>query len=422
MIQLLKSNFIELLISSGLSPYWSNFIAILTLVVTVLVIAYLIDKVARYILFTVFIRLVKKSKTDWDDLLVEHKVFYAFAHLVPVMFIFYVIPELLDQDLIWVDYLERLSKTIFIIVFLILFFRILNVVKTIVSRIESLKDKPLDSFFQLAKIIISIILTLIILSILAKTKITFFFGAFGAMTAVVILVFKDTLLGFIGSIQLSANDMIRVGDWISMEKFGADGDVIEINLTTVKVKNWDKTITTVPTYSLISDSFKNWRGMQETGSRRIARSIYVNQSTVKFANLELIEKFKKIHLLKQYIVKKEKEVFDYNEQLKADTSLVSNGRKITNIGTFRAYLVEYLNNHPKINKDLTILVRQLDPTASGIPIQIYAFSSDIEWINYEGIQSDIFDHVLAVIPQFELELFQSPSGTDFKNMLRGGIY
>jgi miniconductance mechanosensitive channel len=418
MIQLLKSNFIELLISSGLSQYWSNFIAILTLVVTVLVIAYLIDKVARYILFTVFIRLVKKSKTDWDDLLVEHKVFYAFAHLVPVMFIFYVIPELLDQDLIWVDYLERLSKTIFIIVFLVLFFRILNVVKTIVSRIESLKDKPLDSFFQLAKIIISIILTLIILSILAKTKITFFFGAFGAMTAVVILVFKDTLLGFIGSIQLSANDMIRVGDWISMEKFGADGDVIEINLTTVKVKNWDKTITTVPTYSLISDSFKNWRGMQETGSRRIARSIYVNQSTVKFANPELIEKFKKIHLLKQYIVKKEKEVFDYNEQLKADTSLVSNGRKITNIGTFRAYLVEYLNNHPKINKDLTILVRQLDPTASGIPIQIYAFSSDIEWVNYEGIQSDIFDHVLAVIPQFELELFQSPSGTDFKNMLR----
>lgn len=418
MIQLLKSNFIELLISSGLSQYWSNFIAILTLVVSVIVIAYLIDRVARYTLFTVFIRLVKKSKTDWDDLLVEHKVFYAFAHLVPVMFIFYVIPELLDQDLIWVDYLERLSKTIFIIVFLTLFFRILNVIKTIIGRIESFKDKPLDSFFQLAKIIISLILTLVILSILAKTKITFFFGAFGAMTAVVVLVFKDTLLGFIGSIQLSANDMIRVGDWISMEKFGADGDVIEINLTTVKVKNWDKTITTVPTYSLISDSFKNWRGMQETGSRRIARSIFVNQSTVKFADQELIEKFKNIHLLKQYIVKKEKEVSDYNQRQKEDTSLVSNGRKITNIGTFRAYLVEYLNNHPKINKDLTILVRQLDPTTSGIPIQIYAFSSDIEWVNYEGIQSDILDHVLAVIPQFELELFQSPSGTDFKNVLR----
>ncbi|MFB1021431.1 MAG: mechanosensitive ion channel [Vicingaceae bacterium] len=417
MIQLLKSNFIELLISSGLSQYWSNFIAILALVFTVLVIAYLIDKVARYILFTVFIRLVKKSKTDWDDLLVEHKVFYAFAHLVPVMFIFYVIPELLDQELIWVDYLERLSKTIFIIVFLILFFRILNVVKTIVSRIESLKDKPLDSFFQLAKIIISIILTLIILSILAKTKITFFFGAFGAMTAVVILVFKDTLLGFIGSIQLSANDMIRVGDWISMEKFGADGDVIEINLTTVKVKNWDKTITTVPTYSLISDSFKNWRGMQETGSRRIARSIFVNQSTVKFADQKLIEKFKKIHLLKDYIPNKENDILAYNQENNIDTSLISNGRRITNIGTFRAYLVNYLKNHPKINQDLTILVRQLDPTTNGIPLQIYAFSNDIEWISYEGIQSDIFDHILAVISQFELSLFQSPSGADFKKAI-----
>lgn len=417
MIQLLKSKFIELLISSGLSQYWSNFIAILALVFTVLVIAYLIDKVARYILFTVFIRLVKKSKTDWDDLLVEHKVFYAFAHLVPVMFIFYVIPELLDQELIWVDYLERLSKTIFIIVFLILFFRILNVVKTIVSRIESLKDKPLDSFFQLAKIIISIILTLIILSILAKTKITFFFGAFGAMTAVVILVFKDTLLGFIGSIQLSANDMIRVGDWISMEKFGADGDVIEINLTTVKVKNWDKTITTVPTYSLISDSFKNWRGMQETGSRRIARSIFVNQSTVKFADQKLIEKFKKIHLLKDYIPNKENDILAYNQENNIDTSLISNGRRITNIGTFRAYLVNYLKNHPKINQDLTILVRQLDPTTNGIPLQIYAFSNDIEWISYEGIQSDIFDHILAVISQFELSLFQSPSGADFKKAI-----
>ena len=238
------------------------------------------------------------------------------------------------------------------------------------------------------------------------------------MTAVVILVFKDTLLGFIGSIQLSANDMIRVGDWISMEKFGADGDVIEINLTTVKVRNWDKTITTVPTYSLISDSFKNWRGMQETGSRRIARSIFINQSTIKFADQELIDRFKKIHLLHDYIVNKELEVKKYNEENKIDTAMVSNGRRITNIGTFRAYLVSYLKKHPKINQDLTVLVRQLDPTINGIPLQIYAFSKDIEWVNYEGIQSDIFDHILAVISQFELSLFQSPSGADFKKVLK----
>ena len=418
MIYFIKSKFIEKLLLLGVTEFWSHFITKMSLVITALVIAYVIDRVVRYLLFSIFVRLVRKSKTDWDDLLVEHKVFYAIAHLVPVLFIFYIIPEILDENLVWVDYLERLNKVVVILVLAVLLFRFLNVVKTIISRIESFKDKPLDSYLQLVKIIISIILFLLSLSILAKTSIGYFFGAFGAMTAVVILVFKDTLLGFIGSIQLSANDMIRVGDWISMEKFGADGDVIEINLTTVKVRNWDKTITTVPTYSLISDSFKNWRGMQETGSRRIARSIFINQSTIKFADEELINRFKKIHLLHDYIVNKELEVTKYNEVNKIDTAMVSNGRRITNIGTFRAYLVSYLKKHPKINQDLTILVRQLDPTINGIPLQIYAFSKDIEWVTYEGIQSDIFDHVLAVISQFELSLFQSPSGADFQKVLK----
>jgi len=418
MIYFIKSKFIEKLLLLGVTEFWSHFITKMSLVITALVLAYVIDRVVRYLLFSIFVRLVRKSKTDWDDLLVEHKVFYAIAHLVPVLFIFYIIPEILDENLVWVDYLERLNKVVVILVLAVLLFRFLNVVKTIISRIESFKDKPLDSYLQLVKIIISIILFLLSLSILAKTSIGYFFGAFGAMTAVVILVFKDTLLGFIGSIQLSANDMIRVGDWISMEKFGADGDVIEINLTTVKVRNWDKTITTVPTYSLISDSFKNWRGMQETGSRRIARSIFINQSTIKFADEELINRFKKIHLLHDYIVNKELEVTKYNEVNKIDTAMVSNGRRITNIGTFRAYLVSYLKKHPKINQDLTILVRQLDPTINGIPLQIYAFSKDIEWVTYEGIQSDIFDHVLAVISQFELSLFQSPSGADFQKVLK----
>ncbi len=418
MIHLIKDLFIEKLMLLGATEFWSHFITKMSLVLTALVVAYLIDRIVRYLLFSIFVRLVRKSKTDWDDLLVEHKVFYAIAHLVPVLFVFYIIPEILDQSFVWVDYLERLNKVVVILVLAVLLFRFLNVVKTIVSRIDSFKDKPLDSYLQLVKIIISIILFLLILSILAKTSIGYFFGAFGAMTAVVILVFKDTLLGFIGSIQLSANDMIRVGDWISMEKFGADGDVIEINLTTVKVRNWDKTITTVPTYSLISDSFKNWRGMQETGSRRIARSIFINQSTIKFADQELIDRFKKIHLLHDYIVNKELEVKKYNEENKIDTAMVSNGRRITNIGTFRAYLVSYLKKHPKINQDLTVLVRQLDPTINGIPLQIYAFSKDVEWVNYEGIQSDIFDHILAVISQFELSLFQSPSGADFKKVLK----
>ena len=312
MIQFIKTFIIEKLLLTGISEYWASTSAKIILVISALIIAYIIDRAVRYILFSIFVRLVKRSKTDWDDLLVEHKVFYALAHLAPVLFIFYVTPEVLDHHLVWVDYLERLSKSVIILVFTKLLFRVLNIIKTIVRRIDTFKDKPLDSFFQLAKIIISIIIILLLLSILAKTKITFFFGAFGAMTAVVILVFKDTLLGFIGSIQLSANDMIRVGDWITMERYGADGDVIEINLTTVKVRNWDKTITTVPTYSLISDSFKNWRGMQETGSRRIARSIFINQASIKFAEQELIDNFKKIDLLKDYIHNKEEVLKKYN--------------------------------------------------------------------------------------------------------------
>lgn len=418
MVALLKTRFIDLLLNAGLSEYYAHLIAILSMVIGAIIIGFILDKVVRFILLTVFTRLVKKTKTDWDDLLVSNKVFYAFAHLIPVLFIFYVIPLILDHHTVWVDYLERLSKAMIIIVIIVLIFRLLNVLKVIISRLESFKDKPLDSYFQLTKIIIGIILGILILSILAKTSITVFFGAFGAMTAVVLLVFRDTILGFIASIQLSANDMIRVGDWISMEKYGADGNVITINLTTVKVKNWDKTVTTVPTYSLISDSFKNWRGMQETGSRRIARSILINQSSIKFASPELIEKFKKIHLLEHYITEKEKEIEQYNQENKLDTTTVSNGRRITNIGTFRNYLVAYLKNHPKINQDLTILVRQLDPTTNGVPMQIYAFSNDIEWVNYEAIQSDIFDHVLSVIDQFELKLFQSPSGSDFKQLVK----
>lgn len=416
MIQDIKKFLINLLLDSGLSKYYSELIVILSLVLVVLLIGWIIDKVSRYIFFQVFSKLVKRSKTDWDDLLVQNRVFYALAHLIPVLFVFYIIPEILDQHVVWVDYLERLSKTIILIVLVVLIFRVLNVIRIIIGRIDSFKDKPLSSYFQLAKIVIGIITFLMVLSVLANKSIMVFFGAFGAMTAVVLLVFKDTILGFIASIQLAANDMIRVGDWVSMEKYGADGDVIEINLATVKVRNWDKTITTVPTYSFISDSFKNWRGMQETGSRRIARSIYIDQNTIKFADNDSIEKFKNIHVLKTYITDKLEEIEKYNQDQNINTEVVSNGRRITNLGTFRAYLLNYIRNHPKINQDLTVLVRLQDPTVNGIPLQIYCFSKEIEWSYYESIQSDIFDHVLAVINQFELKIFQNPSGEDFKKL------
>ncbi len=418
MIKFLRAWLLERFQNIGLNDFYAEFITIILLVIFVVILGWIIDKITRQILLRTFVSLAKKTKTDWDDLLVENKVFAAIAHLAPVIFIFYFIPGIFDHHETIVDYSRRLSEVVVIIASMVILFRFLNTVRMVLERVENFKDKPLRSYFQLTKIIIGIILGILILAILADRSIMYFLSAFGAMTAVVLLIFRDTLLGFIASIQLAANDMIRVGDWVQMDKYGADGDVIEINLTTVKVRNWDKTISTVPTYSFISDSFRNWRGMEETGARRIARSVFINQNSVKFCTEEMIERFKKIHIIKNYIEQKQADIKEYNDQNNINTDEVSNGRRMTNLGTFRAYLLEYINRHPKVNKDLTILVRQLAPTEKGIPIQIYAFCNDIAWVNYEAVQSDIFDHTLAVIPQFDLEIFQSPSGGDFKQLIK----
>lgn len=418
MMQFLRRWLIDNFLVAGLDAFYSELFTILILVTFVIIAGFIVDKLARIILLGVFTKLAKKSKTKWDDLLVENKVFASIAHLAPVLFIFYFIPGIFDHHETIVDYSSRLSQVIIIIASMVIIFRVLNTLRMVLEEVPSFKDKPLQSYFQLGKIIIGIILGILMLSIIANKSLLYFFSAFGAMTAVVLLVFKDTLLGFIASIQLAANDMIRVGDWVQMDKFGADGNVLEINLTTVKVRNWDKTISTVPTYSFISDSFKNWRGMEETGARRMARSVYVNQNSIKFCTEEMIERFKKINIIKDYVEGKQAEIVSYNEENNIDTNEVSNGRRMTNLGTFRAYLLEYINRHPMVNKDLTILVRQLAPTEKGIPIQIYAFCNDIAWVNYEDVQSDIFDHTLAVVNQFDLEIFQSPSGGDFKQLLK----
>lgn len=417
MIEKIESWLIEQFLKIQFSEFYAEFTAVIILIIGLLILGIIVDRISREVLLSGFAKIASKSKTHWDDLLIKHRVVTAIAHLAPVLFIFYFLPHVFQEYETVVDYVNRLSEIVVIITSLIVIFRFLNVVREILEGIALFKDKPLQSYFQLIKIVIGIIMGVLILSIIADKSIMYFFGAFGAISAVLLLVFKDTILGFIASIQLAANDMIRVGDWVQMDKYGADGDVIEINLATVKVKNWDKTITTVPTYSFISDSFKNWRGMQETGSRRIARSIFINQHSVKFCDNDLLERFKKIHILKGYVEEKEKEIEEYNKERKVDITQVSNGRRMTNLGTFRAYLLRYLENHPKINQELTLLVRQLEPTANGIPIQVYAFCNDIAWANYEAVQSDIFDHILAVVSQFELEVFQNPSGSDFKSLI-----
>jgi miniconductance mechanosensitive channel len=239
----------------------------------------------------------------------------------------------------------------------------------------------------------------------------------GAVSAIILLIFRDSILGFVAGMQLTFNDMVRRGDWIEMPKYGADGDVIDVTLNTVKVQNWDKTVTMIPTYALVSDSFKNWRGMQDSGGRRIKRAINIDMNSVKFCTEEMIERFSKIQYITEYIREKEEELAEYNEVNKFDTSMLVNGRHMTNIGTFRAYIEAYLHHHPKIRQDMTFLIRHLRPTEHGIPIEIYVFSNDIVWAHYESIQADIFDHILAVIPEFDLRVFQRPSGRDLYRLV-----
>jgi miniconductance mechanosensitive channel len=275
---------------------------------------------------------------------------------------------------------------------------------------------PIKGLVQVVKIVIYFICGIFIISILLNKTPIYLFSSLGALTAVLMFIFKDAILGFVAGIQLSANQMVANGDWISMPKYGADGEIIEIALTTVKVQNWDKTITTIPTYALISESFKNWRGMSESGGRRIKRSINIDMNTIQFCTEEMLDRFSKIQYISDYIERMKMEIEEYNKEKNVDPSSLVNGRRMTNIGTFRAYVQAYLLNHKRINHDMTFLVRQLAPTDKGLPIEIYVFSKDKEWAKYETIQANIFDHILAVIPEFDLQLFQNPSGRDFNNL------
>ena len=312
------------------------------------------------------------------------------------------------------DWIQRLSFSGMIIIGAFAFNSLLNSAGDIYNTYEISREKPIKSYLQIFMIFIYVLVGVFVIATLLNRSPWVLLSGIGAMTAILLLIFKDSILGLVAGFQLSANRMIRLGDWIEMPKYGADGDVIDISLHTVKVQNWDKTITTIPTYALISDSFKNWRGMSESGGRRIKRAIYIDVSSVKFCDDNMISRYEKIELLKDYISSKKKEIDEYNRSHNIDPSEPANGRKLTNIGTFRAYMLNYLKDHPMISDKMTFLVRHLSPTQNGLPIEIYVFSKDQEWANYEAIQADIFDHILAVVPEFELRVFQNPTGYDFR--------
>lgn len=404
------------LIGLGVEETSTMYLKLVILLFILFIISYVTNLIVKKILVRSIRLVIKKTKTVWDDALVENKVFITLSHIAPAVVIYLTTPYIFEDFSGAIPYILRLVNAYISIVLIIVIINFLNTLKYYSENTKLFKDNPLDSYFQLVKIAIYIIGGIIILSFLLNKSPLYFFSALGAMTVVLLLIFKDTIMGFVASIQLSANDMIQIGDWVSMPKYGADGDVIEMNLTTIKVQNWDKTITTIPTYAFISESFKNWRGMSQSGGRRIKRSLNIKISSIKFCTLEMLERFKKIQLIKDYIEEKSNKIEEYNKENKIDKSYLINGRHLTNIGIFRVYAEAYVKINPDINLNMICMVRQLLPTEKGLPIEIYTFSNRQEWVTYEGIMSDMFDHLIAAIPEFELEVFQNPTGTDFRKL------
>jgi miniconductance mechanosensitive channel len=357
--------------------------------------------------------IARKTKTKFDDLLVTNKTAKYIAHLIPLLFIYKAVPVILERYEYWEGVFGKLVGMYIVILVLWIIRTIFNALRDYLKLKPRYSDKPIDSFIQVIMIVLWIVGITIIISRLFEIGHTELLTTFGAVSALIILIFRDIILGFVASVQVAVNDMIRIGDWITMAKFGADGDVIEINLTTVKVRNFDNTTTTIPTYSLSSDSFQNWRGMLHSDGRRIKRHILIKTSSIHFLTNDELKELKKISLISDYIDIRMTEVDKYNQDNAIDKSLPINGRHITNLGLFRKYITQYLTNHPAINKDLLLLCRQLQSTAQGVPLEVYAFTSDKEWQNYEYIMSDIFDHIIASVPYFGLELYELPSNSEF---------
>lgn len=400
--------------SMDLSPTYVDLLTLGVDILILLLISLLADFLARRIILRFVSAYVKRSRNKYDDVLLEKKVFRSLAHLVPATIIWNALPLVFSDVNFDITWLRKAITIYMIIMIMVMINRFLKALAYIGLQSQRFEGKPVNSYIQVFSLVNYILGSVIILSMLIGKSPIAILTAFGAATAVLLLIFRDTILGLVASIQISANDMVRLGDWVSMDKYGADGDVIEINLTTVKIRNFDKTITTVPTYAFISDSFKNWRGMQSQGVRRIKRSINIDINSIQFVNEEMRSRFSRYQRISSFISERQAEIEAYNKEHEVDTSELINGRHMTNIGVFRRYATNYLLNHPKVDQKQTVMVRQLEPGTNGVPIEIYCFSNDIAWVNYEGIQADIFDHLLSAVGHFGLRIFQNPSGADLR--------
>ncbi|UCD25023.1 MAG: mechanosensitive ion channel family protein [Gemmatimonadota bacterium] len=385
----------------------------------VVLLAYIVNWIAKRIILATVGQVVKRTTFRWDDVLQQFKVFEGLANLAPAFAVYYGIHLVPSLSAEFIGLVQALALAAMVLIGTRAASRLLSAANEMYTTSEFAEGRTIKGYIQVAKIVLFIVAAVLVIATLTGQSPLVMLGGLGAMTAVLLIVFRDTILSLVASAQISSYDMMRVGDWIEMPQYGADGDVVDIGLHTIKVQNWDKTISAIPTHKFLSDSFKNWRSMSESGGRRIKRAINIDMNSIRFLHESDIERFRKFVLLEDYVEGKIKELTEYNAEHLPDPRFTANARRLTNIGTFRQYVVQYLRQHPKIHSGMTLMVRQLKPTPQGLPLEIYVFSNDVAWVAYEGIQADIFDHIMAIVPEFGLRLYQQPSGSDFEAALRG---
>lgn len=407
----------RLLLKSFLSEVDIPFYRTIILLAVLFIVSIITFYIAKFIVAKIIRRIVSRTKTDWDDKLFSNKFFNRVSYIVPAAIIYKVIPFILPYNPGWLSLFLVALNVYIVFISLLSLYTLIDTFGDIYNEWEISNYKPIKGYLQLVKVILACVAAvLIIAAIIGKSPLTFLAGL-GALSAVLMLVFKDALLGLVAGVQLSANDMARPGDWITMEKYKADGDVLEITLTTVKVRNFDRTIVYIPAYAMISDSFINWRGMYEAEGRRIKRALFIDLETVKFCTPEMLDKFKNIELISEYVIAKQQEIDEYNASMCNDKKLAINGRNQTNIGVFRMYMQAYLKSLDVLNQESILMARQLPPTDKGIPLEVYAFCRSKEWVEYERIQSDVFDHFYASLEFFELALYQTPSSHNVREIV-----
>jgi len=398
-------------IDGSIGPWLSNhpLLGQIAMAAIVFILGFVAYFVTKHYVLRALSKIVRKTKTRFDDILLQKMMLRRLSYLAPFIVVYSCAHFFPYAE----DVIRKVSVALISWVILLIIGAFLTALNDVYVTLDMSKGKPIKGYIQIVKIIVYMAGIIIILCSLVGRSPLGLLSGFGAMTAVVLLIFRDTILSFVASLQISSNDLVRVGDWIEMAKYGADGDVVDIALHTVKVQNWDKTFTVIPTHKLIEETFRNWRGMQMSGGRRIKRSVHIDVGSIRFCDEEMVDRFRKIHLISDYVDRKIEELEKYNRENNIDDSVAVNGRRMTNIGTFRAYVETYLRNHKNIHQGMTFLVRQLPSGPAGLPIEIYVFSNDTVWGHYEAIQADIFDHILAVVPQFGLKVFQNPTGEDF---------